>query len=167
MKRSLFTAALLTGLCLMLAAVTLTMSGCSSVASALNIVNPTYSLRNVQPRVAIALPLSASTIDLDFDLGVDNPNSVGLRMSGINFDMFVNGNRLLSSQSNNGIDIPANGYGAVHLRSRVGYNEIRGIWQQVADVIQGNRANYEVRGTAFYDTPVGRMNFPVTVYANR
>ena len=167
MKRSLFTAALLTGLCLVLAVLTLTTAACGTVASALNIVNPTYSLRNFQPHVAIALPLSASAIDFDFDLGVDNPNTVGLRMSGINFDVLVNGNRLLTSQSSNGIDIPAKGYSAVHLRSRVGYSEIRNIWQQVADVIQGNRANYEVRGTAYYDTPVGRMNFPVTVYANR
>jgi len=145
----------------------LAFSGCSSIARNLNIVNPTYSLRNLQPRVAIALPLSASAIDLDFDLGVDNQNSVGLTLSGVNFDILVNGNRLVSSQSNQAIKIPANGYGAVHLRSRVGYNEIRGIFQQVADVIQGNRANYEVRGTAFYDTPVGRLNFPVTVYATR
>lgn len=167
MKRSLFPAALLTGLCLVLAVLTLTTAACSTVASALNIVNPTYSLRNFQPHVALALPLSASSIDFDFDLGVDNPNTVGLRMAGINFDVLVNGNRLLTSQSSNGINIPAKSYSAVHLRSRVGYNEIRNIWQQVADVIQGNRANYEVRGTASYDTPVGRLNFPVTVYANR
>lgn len=159
MKRTVFLAAAL------LAAVA--GARCSSVASALNIVNPTYSLRNVQPHVAIGLPLSNSAIDLDFDLGVDNPNSVGLKMSGINFDMLVNGNHLLSSQSNNAVNIPARGYGQVHLRSRVGYNEIRNIWSQIVDVVQGNRANYEVRGTAYYDTPVGRMNFPVTVYANR
>ena len=167
MKRSLSLAAALSAVCLLLAFVTFTMSGCSSIGSALNIVNPTYSLRNLQPHVAIALPLSASAIDLDFDLGVDNPNGVGLRMSGINFDVLVNGSRLLSSQSSNGVDIPARGYNAVHLRSRVGYNEIRGIWQQVSDLIQGNRANYEVRGTAYYDTPVGRLNFPVSVYTNR
>ena len=149
------------------AAVCLASARCSTVGSALNIVNPTYSLRNVQPHVAIGLPLSNSAIDLDFDLGVDNPNSVGLTMSGINFNVLVNGNQLLSSQSSNGVKIPANGYGAVHLRSRVGYNEIRGIWSQLVDVIQGNRANYEVRGTAYYDTPVGRMNFPVTVYATK
>jgi len=167
MKRSIFTAALLTGLCVMLALVTFTLSGCSTVASALNIVNPTYSLKNIQPHIAIGLPLSTSAIDLDFDLGVDNQNSVGLKMAGLNFDVLVNGNRLLTSQSSNGVNIPANGYGAVHLRSRVGYNEIRSIWGQIVDVIQGNRANYEVRGTASYDTPVGRMNFPVTVYATK
>ena len=139
---------------------------CSTVASALNIVNPTYSLKNIQPHLAIGLPLQNSAIDLDFDLGVDNPNSVGLKMSGINFDVLVNDTHLLSSQSSNAVNIPAKGYGAVHLRSRVGYNEIRNIWSQVADLIQGNKANYQVRGTAFYDTPVGRMNFPVTVYAS-
>jgi len=158
MKRTIFAAAVL--------AAALFGTRCSTVASALNIVNPTYSLRNVQPHLAIGLPLSNSAIDLDFDLGVDNPNGVGLKMSGINFDMLVNGNHLLSSQSSNVVDIPAKGYGAVHLRSRVGYNEIRTIWSQVVDLIQGNRANYEVRGTAYYDTPAGRLNFPVTVYAN-
>lgn len=142
-------------------------SGCNSLPKNLNIVNPTYSLRNIQPRVAIALPLSASTIDFDFDLGIDNPNSVGLTLSGINFDLLVNGSHLLASETSQAVKIPASGYGAVHLRSRVGYNEIRGIFQQVADVVQGNRANYEVRGTAYYDTPVGRLNFPVTVYATR
>ena len=167
MKRLLYSAAVLTGLCLSLAVVTLSLSGCSSLGQTLNIQNPTYSLRNLQPHVAIALPLSASSIDFDFDLGVDNPNGVALNLAGINFDMLVNGNRLLSSQSNQGVNIPARGYGAVHLRSRVGYNDIRSIFQQVTDVIQGNRANYEVRGTAFFDTPVGRMQFPVTVYANR
>jgi LEA14-like dessication related protein len=166
MKRSLYSAGL-TGLCLALALLTLTISGCSTLPKTLNIVNPTYSLRNVQPRVAIALPLSASTIDLNFDLGIDNPNEVGINLSGINFDVFVNGNRLLSSFSDQGVNIPARGHGAVHLRSRVGYNDIRSIFQQVADVIQGNRANYELRGTAYYDTPVGRLNFPVTVYATR
>jgi LEA14-like dessication related protein len=167
MKRSIDTAAVLSSLSLVLAFVALSMSGCSTLARTLNIQNPTYSLRNVQPHVAIALPLSASSIDFDFDLGVDNPNSVALQLAGINFDMLVNGNRLLSSQSNQGVNIPARGYGAVHLRSRVGYNDIRSIFQQVADVIQGNRANYEMRGTAFFDTPLGRMNFPVTVYATR
>ncbi|HEU4522451.1 MAG TPA: hypothetical protein VFT12_10630, partial [Thermoanaerobaculia bacterium] len=63
MKRSLFQAGLLTGLCFMLALVTLLLSGCSTVARALNIENPRYSFRDVQPRVNVALPLSASSID--------------------------------------------------------------------------------------------------------
>ena len=28
-------------------------------------------------------------------------------------------------------------------------------------------ARYELRGNAYYDTPAGRLKFPVTVYSNR
>src|SRR5438045_9190580 len=71
----------------------LCLAGCTSMYRNLNIVNPSYSLRNIRPHVAIALPLSASSIDLDFDVGVDNPNSVGLRLDRLDFDVLVNEDR--------------------------------------------------------------------------
>ncbi|HEX6178930.1 MAG TPA: LEA type 2 family protein [Thermoanaerobaculia bacterium] len=166
MKRNLIQAAMLTGLCVVLAAVTLFLSGCSQVASALNIQNPHYSFRDVQPRVNIALPLSASTIDFDMIVAVDNPNSVGLRLDRFDFSLFVNDSRLLDSVTDERINIPARGIGDVHLRARVGYNNIRNLWQEVVGVINGNRARYEVRGTAYYNTPVGQLRFPVTVYTS-
>jgi LEA14-like dessication related protein len=166
MKKPLLYASLLTLLCLGLAAATMTLTGCSTIARGLNIVNPSYSIRDIRPHVAIALPLSASTIDLNFDLGVDNPNSVGLRLSGIDFDVLVNNNQLIRSSSVEPVSIPARGLGFVHLRMSVGYRDIRSIFTQVADLIQGNRAQYQVRGNAYYDTPVGRLTFPVTVYSN-
>jgi LEA14-like dessication related protein len=165
MKKPLLYASLLTLLCLGLAAATMTLTGCSTIARGLNIVNPSYSIRDIRPHVAIALPLSASTIDLNFDLGVDNPNSVGLRLSGIDFDVLVNNNQLIRSSSVEPVSIPARGLGFVHLRMSVGYRDIRSIFTQVADLIQGNRAQYQVRGNAYYDTPVGRLTFPVTVYS--
>jgi len=158
MKRHLVSA-------LALAAATLTLSGCSTLAN-LNIVNPSYSLRDIRPHVAIALPLSASSIDLDFDVGVDNPNTVGLRLDRIDFDVFVNDSPLLTQVSTpQGISIPARGYGQVHMKTRIGYQNIRNIWTQITDLINGNRATYQIRGNAYYDTPLGSMRFPVTVYS--
>ena len=167
MKRSLFQAALLTGLCITLAVVTVFLSGCNTLASALNIENPRYSFREVRPRVNIALPLSASTIDFDMTVAVDNPNSVGLRLDRFDFSLFVNDSRLLDSATNQQIRIPANGIGDVHLRASVGYDNIRSLWNQVVNWIQGDRARYEIRGNAYYDTPIGEMRFPVTVYTTR
>ena len=60
-----------------------------------------------------------------------------------------------------GIHIPASGYGETHLMTHVTYDEIRTIYRQVADIVQGNRASYALRGNAYYDTPVGRLQFPV------
>jgi LEA14-like dessication related protein len=168
MKRTLVYASLLTVLCLVLGFVTLSLAGCSSVARALNIVNPSYSIRDIRPRVDIALPLSASSIDFDFTLGVDNPNSVGLRLDRVDFDLLINENPVMNSVSNDPrVEIPPRGFGNVHLRTRVGYDNLRSIFREVADVVQGNRARYTIRGNAYYDTPIGQMRFPVTVLSTR
>ncbi|HEY4640701.1 MAG TPA: LEA type 2 family protein [Thermoanaerobaculia bacterium] len=168
MKRNLIYATLFTAACFVLAVLTLSLSGCSSVASALNIVNPRYSIRDIRPRVAIALPLSASTIDFDFTLGVDNPNSVELRLDRVDFDLLVNDNPVLNSISRDPrVDIPARGLGEVHLQTQLAYNNVRTLFRDIADAVQGNRARYEIRGNAYYGTPLGQMRFPVTVYSTR
>lgn len=167
MKRQLAFGTGLAAICIGLAVATLLLSGCSAVQRALNIENPHYSIRDIRPRVDIAIPLSASSIDLDFALDVDNPNSVGLTLDKIDFNLFVNDNHILDSISQQGIRIPANGVGSVRLTTRIGYQNIRNIFSEVANVIQGNRAKYELRGNAYYDTPIGMMKFPVTVYSSR
>jgi LEA14-like dessication related protein len=167
MKRSLTLGVLLTGLCIMAGLAAFLLTGCSTLASALNIENPRYSIRDIRPRVDIAIPLSASSIDLDFAIEVDNPNSVGLRLDQIDFNLFINDSRVLDSTSRQDIRIPANGRGDVYLRTRIGYENVRSLWNEIVDVVRGNRARYELRGNAYYDTPVGRLRFPVTVYSTR
>ena len=158
MKRNLVYASLLTGLCLVLSALTFTLTGC---ASALNIVNPRYSLRGVSPRVNLAIPPS---IDLDLTVGVDNPNPVALRLDRFDFDLFVNNNPIINNvRSDQGVNIPANGIGDVRLNARIGYDNIRTIWNEITQLIQGNRATYQLRGNAYFNTPVGQLRFPVEV----
>jgi LEA14-like dessication related protein len=138
------------------------LSGCNTLAN-LNILNPTYSIRGVQPRVNFGIP---PTMDFDFTVGVDNPNPVALRLDHFNFDLLINNNRVLNNvRSDQGIQIPARGVGDVHLTTHVSYNDIRTIFNELANIVQGNRASYAIQGNAFYDTPVGRLQFPVTVYS--
>ena len=167
MRRTLTYGALLASLCLTLAVVTLSLSGCSTAGRALNIVNPTYSIRNVQPHVQLALPLQASSIDFDFTVGIDNPNSVSLNLARLDFGVLVNGSHLIDSVSSDRINIPARGVNDVPLRARVGYQQIPNVWQQIVNVINGQRANYQVQGNAYFDTPLGQMRFPVSVAATR
>lgn len=138
-------------------------SGCRSLA---NIENPDYVIRGVQPRVAVAIPFSASTLDLNFDIEVRNPNAVALRLDRIDFDVLINGSRVISSVSSQNIRIPANGSGNVRLRGQAGYREIQSLFREVADLIQGGRANYEVRGDVYYNTPLGQLKFPLTVFSS-
>lgn len=140
------------------------LTGCNTVRQVLNIDNPTYRLRDFRPRVSVALPLSASTIDFDFTLEIENPNPVGLNLDRVDFDMFVNGTNVAKGLTSNSVRIPANGVGDVRIRTRVNYDNLKTLFREIADVIQGDRANYELRGRAFYDTPLGRMDFPLTIY---
>jgi len=143
------------------------LSGCSALQHALNIENPRYSIRDIRPRLDIAIPLSASSIDIDFNVEVDNPNSVGLRLDQLDFDLLINDTRVLESTSRQDLRIPANGVGDVQLRTRIGYQNVRTLWNELVDIVRGQRARYELRGNAYYDTPVGRLKFPVTVFSTR
>jgi LEA14-like dessication related protein len=159
-KRSpLVLASLLTGLCIGLAVLTLSLSGCSTLQN-LHIINPSYSLRNVDPHINLAIPPS---MDFDLTVGVDNPNPVGLRLDQFDFNLLVNGNNIANGTTYDRIQIPARGLGDVRVRTHVSYDNAKAIFHQVADLIQGNRARYEIRGNAAYETPVGRMIFPVSV----
>ena len=167
MKRTLALALVLTILCIVLSLITLSMTGCSTIASALDIQNPRYTFRNVRPRVDIAIPLSASTIDFDYDLGIENPNRVGITLDRVVLDLLVDDRQLVNTVSQQGVRIPANGYGEAHLRSTVAYQNVRAVFNQIVDEIRGNRATYHLRGDAWYDTPAGTLRFPVSVYSTR
>ena len=164
MKRSLTVALFLTGACILLAVVSLLTSGCASVV---DIQNPTYSVRDIRPHVSIAIPLSASSIDFNFLLGVDNPNRISLPVAHLDFDLFANDTHLISATSRERVTIPAHGYGEIPVRARVGYHEIRDVWGSVIDLVTGNRARYHLSGTAYYDTPFGERGFPVSVVTTR
>ena len=161
-KRTLTSGALLALLSIAAGAALIVLSGCRTL---LDIQNPRYSFRDIRPQIDVAIPLSASSIDFNFTIEVDNPNPVGLRLDEIDFDLFVNGTRILDSVSQQNIRIPANGTGDVHLRTRVGYQNLRAIWGEVLDMVRGERPTYEIRGNAYYQTPLGRLRFPVTVYS--
>lgn len=160
MRRQLVFGSLLAAACLVLSICLVALSGCNTLAN-LHVINPSYSLRSVNPHLNLGIPPS---IDLDFTVNVNNPNPVGLRLDYFDFDLFVNNNPILRNvHSVQGFQIPARGDSDVHLATHVTYDSIRAIYDQVISMIQGNRATYGIQGNAYYDTPVGQMRFPVSV----
>ena len=134
-----------------------TLWGCRTV----DVVNPSYSLRSVTPHVILGIPPAA---DLDFTIGVDNPNSVALRLDHFDFDLLINDRPMLTNvRSDQGIHIPPRGYSEVHMLAHVNFANMQAIYHEIVGYIQGNSASYQIRGNAYYDTPIGTMRFPVTV----
>lgn len=140
-----------------LLAAAIALFGCQT----LNVINPTYSLRGVNPRINFGIPPS---IDLDFTVGVDNPNPVELRLDRLDFDVLINNQLVLNNvRSDQGIHIPSRGLGDVHLLAHLNFSNLQTIYNQILELVQGNRASYQLRGNAYYNTPVGQLRFPVTV----
>jgi hypothetical protein len=146
-------------LCIALSLATLSFYGCAAVR-ARDIVNPTYRLIDVTPHVNLGIPPS---LDFDLTVGVDNPNSVDMRLDHFDFKLLVNDSRIANGTTADRVSIPARGTGDVRLRTHVSYDSLKSIFREVTDVVQGNRARYQILGNAAYDTPAGRMTFPVTV----
>jgi LEA14-like dessication related protein len=144
--------------------VLLLLPGCTTL---LNIENPDYSIRSITPRVSMAIPLSSSFIDFDIAIGIDNPNTIGITLDEIDFDLFVNGSQIVRAISAQDVRIPARGFGTVQMSTRVHYQSLRSLFQEVADIVRGERARYELRGTAYYRTPLGRMGLPFTIYGDQ
>jgi LEA14-like dessication related protein len=162
MKRQLVYATLLAAACVALSICLIATSGCSTLAN-LHIINPTYSLRAVDPHLNLGIPPS---VDLDFTVNVDNPNPVNLTLNYFDFDLLINNNPVLRNvHSVQGFRIPAQGASDVHLATHVTYDSIRSIYNEIVNMIQGNRATYGLQGNAYYDTPAGQLHFPVNVYS--
>ena len=155
MKRNFFLATLLAGACI-------GVSSCNSLAN-LHIINPSYSLRSVNPHLNLGIPPS---VDLDFTVNVNNPNPVQLQLDYFDFDVLINNNPILRNvHSVQGLRIPAQGDSDVHVSTHMTYDSMRSIYDEVINMIQGNRASYGIQGNAYYATPVGQLRFPVNVYS--
>lgn len=139
----------------------LSVTGCRSL---LNVENPDYSILRVVPRVALAFPFERSSIDLEFLIEVDNPNDFALNLDRVDFDLFIDRQKVIQGISNRQIRVPANGVGEVSISTRLDYASLRGVFREVMEVVRGGDPNYELRGKAHYKTPLGSVALPFQIY---
>ncbi len=136
------------------------LAGCSSL---LDLQQPEYSLRSITTTPRIAIPLQKSTIDLDFNIEIHNPNDLALTMDRIDVDVFLNNQQVTNTISTRQVRIPANGIGDARLTTSVDYESVRSMFYEIVNAVERGEANYELRGKAWFNTPLGNLSFPITV----
>src|SRR5262245_45965331 len=99
-------AALLVGAALVRAAA---LAGCAGLPGPL-VKQHTVDLENAQ-----VTDLNLERANLRFDFRVGNPNSIALPLSGIEYELLVNGARFLDGVQDQRVDIAANGESRVAL----------------------------------------------------
>lgn len=146
---------------------TVVLSGCAdmvdSIRSVQSMQNCQYEITSVTPEVTLTYPLAKSTVNLTFDVNVTNPNPSRISMTKIGFDLIIDDTKVYSGVTDYNVSIPANSSGIIKVHSKFGYNDIKKTFLTVARAVADSKATYQINGTAYYNTILGEMNFPMTI----
>jgi LEA14-like dessication related protein len=116
--------------------------------------NPTVSVLNTE-----ITGLSFSQIDLQFDFNVHNPNSIAVKLQGMDYQLRVNENSFLSGDQVQGIDINANSDNKVTLPLTLKFVDL---YQTVSSLLSQDTSVYQLNCGLTFDVPVlGTVRIPV------
>jgi LEA14-like dessication related protein len=103
--------------------------------------------------------VSLRDADLRFDFAIENPNGIALPLGGIDYELRINGERLLDGFDDRAIEIAAHGETPVSLPLTLNFADLARIWGSVR---QRDRSRYELAAGFLFDVPVvGRVRVPV------
>jgi LEA14-like dessication related protein len=135
-------------------ALLLAATGCAEVGKVIgaSFEKPRLSFESWEPREA---DLEGVTLALRWR--VDNPNSVGLRLSGLDYRLDVEGHQAIAGSAAGGIRIPSRGSAAVDLPVRVRYADVPPL---VGSLFGRESLAWRISGEAGLETPVGPVRIP-------
>ena len=133
----------------------LAASSCAELMQRLALVNCKYSFHDIAP-----VNIGLTSLDLRLGIKIDNPNSVNVILDSLGFDFFINENRIFQGTASNRLEIPTGTSSILEQVISISYFEAGAA---IIKAIKDNRADYRLTGTAHYDTPIGRLAFPVDI----
>ena len=95
-----------------------------------------------------------------FNLEVQNPNSFGLSLAGLDFDLFVNGKRSVRSSFAEGFTLAANGSTRLPLEVDVPLERGLSLLADLAGLIIGEPTRYQIDGTIAVEVLGTRQTLP-------
>ena len=103
--------------------------------------------------------LSATGADLILDFDVTNPNGVKLPLSGVDYQVWVNGERFLAGTETHRVDVPSHGAARVTLPVTIRYDDFLRVVKSLKD---HPRPEYDIQAVFRFDVPVvGIVRVPV------
>jgi len=144
------------GLCAIL--IVMLLSSCSAFNGLLNEVKIQH------PQVSfVGAKLSGLSFDaanLMFDLKISNPNAVGLKMAGFDYNFLINGNSFLKGDQGETLEIAAQGSSIIHLPLSLSYTDL---YQTFQSLRKQDVSAYQLKCGFSFDVPVlGKVDIPVS-----
>lgn len=140
----------------------LLQTGCQATKQILNSMNvkePGVSVANV----AID-KVSLSGINFNFDIKIDNPNNVGVNLSGFDYDFLINNHSFAKGDQEKPIKIEPKGNSIVQIPLTVGYMDLFSVFSSLK---KQSQANYQLSTGFKFDLPVlGKVRVPAEKTGN-
>jgi LEA14-like dessication related protein len=124
-----------------------------------NIQKPVVNLSDVK-----MTGLSFDSVDLLFHIDIDNPNNVGIKLAGFDYDLQIEDNSFISGKQDNGLAIKANGSEIIKLPLTLKFKDIYNTFSIVKDL---DSVQYKLNSGLSFNLPVlGDIRIPVTKSGN-
>jgi LEA14-like dessication related protein len=104
--------------------------------------------------------LSFDAVDLMFDLRIRNPNSLGLKMAGFDYDFLINGTSFLKGNQEERLEIQARGESMIHFPLSLRFVDL---YQTFQNLLDQDVSTYQLDCGFSFDVPVlGLVKVPVS-----
>ncbi len=140
-----------------LVSVSVLVTSCSAVSTILDIVKTTFQLPKVNVSSFDYGGVTGQKLSFKLLMNVDNPNSIGIKTSGMDYNLNLNNSDIINGNLLNGLDISASGKSNLEIPIEIDFQKILQILPSI--VSNPNNIDYKVFGTLSFNTPIG--NIPV------
>lgn len=107
--------------------------------------------------------IGLSSATLEVYVNMYNPNNgITATLDRMDYSVYANGNNLGNGQITQRVDIPPQGTKTVSSAFQVSYaGTLRAVWSALTG---GGNIKWNLKGTAYFDTPLGTLNIPIDQY---
>jgi LEA14-like dessication related protein len=132
----------------------LSSTGCAGLGEVLS-----KGIQKPQVSVVSAAPTAVDFegIGVAVDLRVQNPNAIGLRVTGLAWQLDVEGGRVATGEAPGGLSLPANGAATSRVTARLRFADLANL-AKLAE--SRDRVELKVAGKVSVETPIGPVDVP-------
>jgi LEA14-like dessication related protein len=132
------------------------LSGCATLSG---LMQKKIQLPELSFSTAKLSKLSFDAADLLFDIKIKNPNALGVKLAGFDYDLFLAGNSFLKGKQNKALNIPAQGENNLELPLSLNFQKV---YDTIKMLMDKDSTNFEFRGGLSFNLPVlGNIRIPI------
>lgn len=134
----------------------LSLNGCAYAKAALcsAFQRPEVAFQRIE-----ASRWSLEGVDLNVVFRVKNPNDLALEVAKVDYQLEVEGHRILRGSPNRGVSLPANGSRDLVFPARVRFLDVL---PAVTAIFTRDTLRWRASGTLGVETPIGILDYPLT-----